>query len=347
VSAAPSRLGRLWAAPDFFLRLAFFFVAPFFFLAGALRFPLMGALINVIIAVSFFFLEPFIAPAIARFPWLGRLLRRQLAFEAYYRKRPPRAFLYYVFYPALFPYWLANREARAEFLLFKGYTLLTLLVLVGTSVWQYFTKWLPELGPGAFLGPFVIILVFEAMLVFTILMPVSTTIIAYHLAGRRVRLAVLFAALVLGTVLAITQYAKKRHEQVPYLTAQRMEMRTRADRARSKEVRTQALKVAVQATRRGEADFEPDVPRGVEVLGPPIEKARAVLARFYKEDETLCFHLIAFDEASTGKMLVLFGDPMEPKLPLVWIGIQKGQVFDDETRLPRKALGIMRMVSKR
>jgi hypothetical protein len=343
----PSRLQRAWAVPDFLLRLLFFFMAPFVFVQFALRYPLMGALINVVIALLFFFFAPLIAPLVERFPLLGRVLRRQLAFEAYYRKRPPRPFLYYVFYPLLFPYWLVSREARSEFLLFKGYTLLTFLVLVSSSAWQFFTKWRPELGLRAFVWPFLGILLVEAILVFTILMPVSTTIVAYHLERRRVRLGVLMGVLVLSSVLAIVQFAKKRHEQVPYLTAKRMELRTRADRDRSRRVRTEALKMAAMATRRGDAELASDIPREAEVLGLPIDKARGVLSQFYKDDETLCFHLIAFDDPAKGKMLVLYGDPGDSRLALVWLAIQKGQVFDDATRLPQKALAIMRQVTKR
>lgn len=347
MNAPPSRLQRAWSIPDFILRLLFFFLAPFFFVQGALRFPLLGALINVVIALVFFFLGPFIAPLVERFPLLGRLLRRQLAFEAFYRRRPPRPFLYYVFYPLLFPYWLANREAREEFWLFKGYTLLTFLVLVGSNVWSFFTKWQPELGLRVFIGPFFLILLIETIVVFTLLMPVSTTIVDHHLTGRRGRLGVLVGALVLGTVLAIVQFSKKRHEQVPYLTAQRMELRTRADRARSKRVRTEALKMAALATRKGDAELASDIPREAEVLGLPIDKARAVLTEFYKEDETICFHLIAFDDLVKGKILVLYGDPMSANVPLVWLAIKKGEVFDDATKLPPKALSIMRQVTKR
>jgi len=114
------RLQRVWVVPDFVLRLLFFAGAPWLILYLALAYPLTGALINVARRAPGLLHRSLGQPNRRALPLVGRLLRRQLAFETYYRKRPPRPFLYYVFYPLLFPYWLINREARSEFLLFKG-----------------------------------------------------------------------------------------------------------------------------------------------------------------------------------------------------------------------------------
>ena len=77
---------------------------------------------------------------------LAWLLSEALAFEAHYRERMPRAFIYYVFYPLLFPYWLFVREARREFLMYRSYTLFGLLLLLASLVWQYFSAWAPDLA---------------------------------------------------------------------------------------------------------------------------------------------------------------------------------------------------------
>jgi len=61
------------------------------------------------------------------------LLKEAFAFESYYREQRPRPFAYYLVYPLLFPYWLVNREARQEFLMFRGYTLASFLILYRAS----------------------------------------------------------------------------------------------------------------------------------------------------------------------------------------------------------------------
>ena len=58
-----------------------------------------------------------------------RIARNQLRFEAFYREHPPRMFVYYAFYPLLFPYWLINRRAREEFGLYRGFTIFGVVLL--------------------------------------------------------------------------------------------------------------------------------------------------------------------------------------------------------------------------
>ena len=105
---------------EYAARVAFFAAAPFGVVLLAMLVPMGAAIANMLLALAAFFLSEMLLGMAERRPWLKRVLRRQLAFEAYYRTRPPRAFLYYVFYPFLFPYWLTQPEARREFVLFKG-----------------------------------------------------------------------------------------------------------------------------------------------------------------------------------------------------------------------------------
>ncbi len=71
-----------------------------------------SALVNIVLALGAFFFGELLQERRRSAAGSGRVLRRQLAFEAYYRTQPPKPFLYYVFYPFLFPYWLVVREAR-------------------------------------------------------------------------------------------------------------------------------------------------------------------------------------------------------------------------------------------
>src|SRR5207244_3285400 len=126
------------------------------------------------LALMVFVLGEAIRSKAERYRWLAAILRRPLAFEAYYRTNPPRRFLYYVLYPLLFPYWLINRDARAEFLLFKGYTAPTLAILVISSTYQFFFFWQPELGFAKFLPTVVATFAIESLIVLAFLMPVAT-----------------------------------------------------------------------------------------------------------------------------------------------------------------------------
>ena len=61
--------------------------------------PMEAAIANIILALGGFFSGELLLGAAAKRPWLQRVLRRQLAFEAYHRENAPRPFLLYVFYP--------------------------------------------------------------------------------------------------------------------------------------------------------------------------------------------------------------------------------------------------------
>ena len=122
VSLAASRSSPLEHL-EYVLRLAFFAFVPFMVVLLAMLVPMGAAIANMVLALGAFFFGEVLVGAAEKRPWLKRVLRRQLAFEAYYREHPPRPFLYYVFYPFLLPYWLVVAPARREFLLFKGYTL--------------------------------------------------------------------------------------------------------------------------------------------------------------------------------------------------------------------------------
>src|SRR5262249_31904303 len=156
-------------------------------------------------------------------------------------------FLYYVAYPLLLPYWLLHKEARREFLLFKGYTIVSLLVLLGSVAVQFVLYWPPELGLWDFAPVVAITLGIEMLLVLGLLMPIATTVLGLHRALRRGRLMALLAVALLSSTLAIVRIARRRDPVVSYSTRERVRLRSKASPRRAREAQLAALKAAWSA----------------------------------------------------------------------------------------------------
>ena len=178
-------LGRIRSVLDFLLRLTFFASAPFLLVFVAAIFPVTGAMVQVGIALAAFFAGEALRRLVTRSKLARSALSPQLQFEAYYRAHPPRPFLYYVFYPLLFPYWTVVRDARSEFLLFKGYTVASFLLLVASLVVQFLRSFPPELTLRDFApiaaGTFLV----ELFVVLMFLMPIVTSVVHFHTRTRR------------------------------------------------------------------------------------------------------------------------------------------------------------------
>jgi len=248
VSAPPLAMprGGVVGALEYALRLAFFAIVPWITVIVAELVPMTAAIVNMMLALFAFFFGEIVRRKIEKSSWLGRLLRRQLAFEAYYKEHPPKPFVYYLFYPLLFPHWLAVREARREFWLFKGYTLMTLSFVAIGGVYRLFFVYRPELGVRDFLVPFAIGLVVETFAVVMLLMPMTTSVVALHRTGQRVRLIVLLAVGLLSAGVSLARIAH-RHRTFPSLeTRYRVGHRTTARPALAKKAMTHALAAAWQ-----------------------------------------------------------------------------------------------------
>src|SRR5258708_6596932 len=102
---------------DFGARAAFFVIPPFFVFVVAAVFPVGATVLNLAFCVLVVVFANVLRSAGKRVPLLGKALGGALKFEQYYRLHPPKPFVYYMFYPLLFPYWLAVESARREFLL--------------------------------------------------------------------------------------------------------------------------------------------------------------------------------------------------------------------------------------
>ena len=85
---------------DFVLRLVFFASAPVAIVFAAELFPVRGALIDVGLALGLFIAGEAVQRWAAKTRLVKSYLSGALAFEAYYRSRPPRPFIYYLAYPS-------------------------------------------------------------------------------------------------------------------------------------------------------------------------------------------------------------------------------------------------------
>jgi hypothetical protein len=108
-------LARVGGVLDFLVRLAFFAAAPFVLVLVASLFPVTGALVQICLGLVAFLAGEALRRVSQKSKLVSKALSSQLAFEAHYRAHRPRPFLYYVFYPLLFPYWLAVPTPGASF----------------------------------------------------------------------------------------------------------------------------------------------------------------------------------------------------------------------------------------
>lgn len=348
----PTSLTHAIRAVELALRLLYFAVAPALLVRLAMAYPIAGTVVNIGFAVSVFAFGSVIKQWVERFPVLEKVLGAQLRFERFYRENPPKPFVYYLFYPLLFPYWLWNRTARRELLLYRGLTVVGFFILVGGSAWDYFRKWSPEIGPAPFVRSWLVVFVIQAIVAVVFAMPLATTVVTLKLQHRTAALGVLFAVAITSTLGAVAFVAKRRHEWVQIPTAERMMLRTQAMSKLARRLDEEALRRALLSIRRGDAELV-KISHGTEILGGPIVDARDTLAKLYREDELPCFHLVAFrPKTGKGLVLVLFGtrkgrSELTDKT-LTWLGMREnGTLLDDPKLLPDGALREMKRIVER
>lgn len=324
---------------DFVLRLVFFALAPVGIVLAAELFPVRGALIDVGLALGVFFVSEAARRYAARSRFASFMLHEALAFETYYREKPPRRFVYYFFYPLLFPYWLTNREARREFWMFRGYTLGGLVILLGSLVWQYFHDFLPELGFRQFLPMVVVVLAVETLLVLALLMPIATTVVWYHASFRRGRLLMVLLAGLVSTVAVGVRLSSARDPIVSYVARKRVVFRTRVAKKKAHAALLEGVMAAYTDVWRARATGG-GVEEDGKVQGAPLDDARAALQKFYKRDEVAAFDLWASPKVRP-RTLVLYAEA-RPGRPPIWVALQDGAELRKLAELPKGALAAMR-----
>ena len=325
---------------DFISRLVFFSLAPVAIVFAAELFPVRGALIDVGLALGLFLAGEAVQGWASKTRLVRSLLREALAFEAYYRSRPPRTFVYYLAYPLLLPYWVFNRDARREFLLFRGYTLGGLLILLVSLVWQYVSSWAPELSLRQYVPYVLLTLVVESLLALALLMPIATTVVWYHSSFRRRRLVLVLLAGLISTSVVFYRVMSRRSPIVSFATRERVALRTQA----SKRKAHRALLKAVRAANKNMAK-SPSVEGDGMVMGTPLEQASASLEDFYKHDEAYAFSLWASPRRRPN-VLVLYFEARRKRRP-IWVAIRgDGTEIRTPSQLPKGAFRAMRAASQ-
>jgi len=267
------------------------------------------------------------------------VLGSQLQFEEYYREHPPRPFLYYVFYPLLFPYWLTQREARREFLLFKGYTLASFAILVVSLGVQYVRFFPPELGLRDFWPIALKTFGVETIVVLLFLMPIFTSVVHYHSTHARGRLAAILIAGIVSSGFAIERLERARDPVVSLATRERVRLRTKANGRAALQAQSKAIAAAWKTLPKERDDVDSD--GKVEAL--PLDTARSVLEAFYKSDETFAFDLWR-EKKGKQQTLVLYFEARQ-KNPAIWLAMDDKGVFHDTKRLPRGAFATMKLAA--
>lgn len=337
----PQDRSTLFTSPvsfaDFIFRIAFFSIAPFGIVAAAELFPVRGALIDVALALSVFVAGEAARRLASRSRAVRFFLSEALAFEGFYRARTPRPFAYYFFYPLLFPYWLLNRDARREFLVFRSYTFGSFVILVGSLVYQYWASWAPQLSVQAFL-PFVAMsLVVETLLVLSLLMPIATTVVWYHSSYRRGRLAVVLVAGLVSTSIVVDHVLSRKHPIVSYSTRERVVLRTEAAKRSAHRAMASAARAAWRVTMKFPATAEGTV------IGQPLETARTRLETFYKPDEAESFSIWASPASRLGTLLLYFQPRARPHAHAIWVAIAPdGHEIRKRSELPRPLRQVLR-----
>jgi hypothetical protein len=334
----PVTLARIGGVLDFLLRLAFFASAPFVLVLVASLFPVTGALVQIALGLFAFFAGEALRRVATRSKLVGKVLRSQLAFEEHYRAHRPRPFLYYVFYPLLFPYWLAVPDARREFLLYKGYTLVSFAMLLISQIVGYARYFPPELGFEAFLplaaGSFAV----ETVVVLMFLMPIVTSVVHFHTLRAPWRLGALMLVGLLSVSFAVVRLERRRDPVVSYATRNRVDMRTKAKPAGAQKAQIAGLRAAWKALPKDKTDVDHDG----KVEGDVLEATQDAMASegFYKNDEAHAFDLWSVRSGKTSVM-VLYFEARGKKDP-IWLAMTgTGAVTHDTKQLPKNAFNAM------
>lgn len=329
-------LARDHGVVDFLLRLAFFAAAPFLLVFVAAFFPITGALAQVGLGLAAFFAGEALRRWSSRSKIVRLALSSQLQFEAYYRAHPPRTFLYYVFYPLLAPYWLFAAEARREFLLFKGYTLASFALLIGSLAVQYLRYFPPELTVRDFLPIAAGTLAVETVVVLMFLMPIVTSVVHFHTIRAPWRLAALLLVGMVSVTCAVVRLEGLRDPVVSFATRMRVRLRTAAKPRAAEAAQIAALRAAWKAIPKEKQDVDHDG----KVEGNVLEVTHESLASFYKSDEAHAFDLWS-TRSGKNAIVILYFEARGKNDP-IWLALSgSGAVTHDARQLPKGAFDAM------
>jgi hypothetical protein len=256
---------------DYGARIAFFAVAPFCVFVLAAVFPVGATLVNLGLCLAVAAFADVVRNVQRRIPLLSKVLTGPLEFERYYRLHPPKPFAYYVFYPVLFPYWLAVDSARREFLLYKTINIVSLVFLAGTAVYGYFAYFRPELGLKECVLVLGVSALLEIIVVMLMLMPLATSLVRYRLEGKRQRLVVLVAVGAVSVAAAVLAIEHRRDPVVSWAAHERVIMRSKASKVKARAAQIAAAKAAWTVIPKHHGD---DIDADGKVVGEAMDHGR-------------------------------------------------------------------------
>jgi hypothetical protein len=329
---------------DYAARIAFFAIAPFCVFILAAIFPVAATLVNLALCLAVVGFADLARGAQVRVPLLSTVLTGPLEFERYYRLHPPKPFAYYIFYPVLFPYWLAVDSARREFFMYKTINIISLVLLAGTAVYEYFAYFKPELGLAECVLVLAVSGVLEIVVVMLMLMPLATSLVKYRLAGKRSRLVVLVLVGAASVAVAIFGIERRRDPVVSWAAHERLTLRTKVNKPKGRASQVAAVKAAwaVIPKHREEEDVDSDG----KVIGEAMDHARAALAKFYKSDEAQAFDAWVSHRTKTrAEVLVLYVAGRGKRLPMFVALDRAGHEVRDLKQLPKGALAAMKVAA--
>lgn len=298
-------------------------------------FPVTGTVVNLALCLAVVGFTDVIRAAATRVPILAKVLGGPLEFERFYRLHPPKPFAYYAFYPLLFPYWLSVDTARRELLLYKTVNLVSLALLGGTAVYEYFEYFRPELGMADCLHILLVAAFLEMLVVMFLLMPLATSLVKYRLAGQRGRLAVLLTVGALSVVIAGVGLAHRRDPVVSWAAKERVILRTKARKAQARATQVGAVKKAWAILGK---HYRDDLDTDGKVVGDAMDGAREALTKFYKADEVAAFDAWVSHKRGGKDILVLYV-PAHRKKPPMFVALDRaGHETRNLKELPKGAL---------
>jgi hypothetical protein len=321
-------------------RTIYFCVVPFVLVAASIVFPMTGVLINVALSTIVFLLaERMEGVYIGKVP-LTKVFGKQLKFRTYYQENPPRSFWYYVAYPIILPYILFNKKARQEFLLYRGYALFNLVLLIGANTVQYFRFWYPGISFKAFVPIVIAGLVLEALLVSMFVVPMSTTIIAYKLQGKDAELKRLFKFAVVSLAIGLLGVWGLRTKKPLWVVTERTHLRVKEH----PEEATATKKAALQKAQTLLAQNPKDILADGFVVGTTIDEVRKSMEGFFLPDETKVFYLWVYPPKNPTTIVIY---PAHAGTIGPWLGLStSGQWLTKEEELPKDALFLMEKALK-
>jgi hypothetical protein len=327
---------------DFALRLVFFAVLPFAATLAAAAFPMTSVLVNVVLALAVFAFAEAIRSRAERSRLVRFLVRRQLAFEAHYREHPPGPFIYYVFSPLLFPYWLFQAEARREVLLYRDLTGGGLVVLLVGGAVDYSRNWRPHLTLESFLLVWVVLFVVQTLLTLVFVAPIATTVVKLHLERRFVALWVLLAVGAASAGFAVIGLERRKAPVVSWVTTERVTLRSAADPKAARAIQLEALRAVLAHP----AELAASTDKRGWVEDDALERANEVLEKLYRPDEAYAFTLHALPPEAP--QVLLLQCHLGWGRPSLWRAIRKnGEEITSKDDLPPGVLGLKRTTTRR